>query len=481
MCASPAIGVQVTPEREDAGGSVRQVAADVAESSQPSAMRAGKVTEVRARRLLVGSGSSATDVWTARLSNSVVVHAATLPAGASQRTTLRVLVQSKAGDTGLSAPTLRSKAIAAMVNDALSNGAPAARLLEAQGWSAQARAWNRHVVLSADGPEDGLDEACRILTEVVRSPAWSQAGLTRWRERTRAAMAASGSDVRDVLNLVLERVAGMPVSQPADLEAEVFHDVAQAEQAAREFIQQNSISVSVAGGIERVKMLDAAAATFGGLGLQQMAGVRFPVADADQHALGRAQLEERWPRPQSQPPADIPPKEVRRLVRTKIGERALVLRGMIGEASSDLEAGRALRQAGQIYAQRAGEALKEAGLQQADGSLDLSAGMIFGDRHTGRALAWIVVAVEPERAEEALAVLDQSLAELANGGVSPEVAQAVRERTARAIARLVTSPAYWAERLVVGDATTLPNHSAHTLIKENKANEKQDIKKAKEK
>ncbi len=426
-------------------GSGRSVTASEHVHVKAEPWRPGRVVEVSGS-ILIDEPAVAEAAWSGWLSNGVRVHAVPMP-GAQGDAALRLVIASEVFEGDGSRDLMLARASAAMLNDMAAIGKHK-RAFEAAGWAFSANAWDGAVTINAQGPGGAaaVEQAVRTITAMLDMPGWTSAGLTRWREKSKALIDAGASEPRAALNMALEELMGVPALDAAVLDAAVFDDAPAVAGWLAGRAESAPMSAAIAGEIDRAGSMQSMADWFGGLGGGLGGG----------QGLGqeRARMAAAMPKPWE-------PAEVERtvLVRAAPGAPAMVLRGVVGPSADRLDTARRLRQASQLLEARADQLLAERGLTTAS----VASGMIFGDRHGGRSLAWVVVAVEPEVAGVARDTLDEAFAGIGGLARSPETLAALRASTAEEISMLTSSPAYWADRLTASDVTGLPVVSASEL------------------
>ncbi len=435
-------------------GSARAVAASEHVHVKAEPWRPGRVVEVSGSVLLdlpIGSELAESEAaWSGWLSNGVRVHAVPM-AAAPGAAALRLVIAREACEGDGTRDLMLARASAAMLNDMAASGAPK-RAFEAAGWVFNANAWDGAVTINADGPGGAasVEQAVRTIAAMLDRPSWTSAGLTRWREKSKALMDAGASEPRTALNTAIEELMGLPALDAVVLDAPIFDDAQGVADWLGSRAGRGPMSAAIAGDIDRGETMQSMAEWLGGLG----GGLGGGMGGGTERVQERARMAPEMPEPWE-------PAEVERtvVVRAVPGAPAMVLRGVVGPPSDRLDTARRLRQASQLLEARSDQLLAERGLA----SSGVASGMIFGDRHGGRSLAWVVVAVEPSMVGVAREALDEAFSGIDSLTSTPEAIAVLRASTAEEIAMLTRSPAYWADRLTASDVTGLPVVSASAL------------------
>ena len=400
-----------------------------ASQTEQSAWSPGRVVEVQAVDLL---GNGAPAAWSGWLSNHIRAHALPMT-NQPGRATLRVYLVG-----GMKAePEGRwgvSDAAVALLNELRLTETQAAARLATSGWSGSAQTGRYGLVLSFEGPVEGMEDAVAAVAQALHEPVWSPGGFSRWRERTKAARQANGNDDGFTLNRAIDHAMDM-VDQPGPVldgpDALLAEHVQEwmAEQAVRA-----QMSAAVVGDIDRARTMEVLAHWFGGLGQE------------------RARISPTLPEPWG--------VRAQRMILPASGDGpAMVLRAVIGPTTGQIDQARRLRQLTLVLDDRARTALRAKGLDASG----VRCGMIFGDQHAGRSMLWLLAATAPEQAEQVLSVFDEALSVAATTPITEAEMAALREQTSTLLDRQLSSPGYWADRLTSSDANTLPLLDAGSL------------------
>lgn len=418
---------------------------------------AGGVVEIEARDLLDdhdGTEPQMPEAWSGWLSNNVRAHVVPL-ASESGQAAVGLMLASGSFDTHNAAGRyewMMSQAAAAMLTELASGENQIGALLRDSGWRVSATANNGVLAIQAAGPGDerSLEQVLRALALMLDRPTWTPAGLTRWRERARAEYVAGQTDPRAALNRALNRVIGTPTWDAERLDTPELFSPGRIEAWLAQRVARAPMTVALSGPVERSASMELLAHWIGGL------GVRGDKLDA--------QSEPRRPRITPRMPGawnlgDAHGIERTIGVRTTSNQHAMVLRGVAGPPSDQIDTARRLRQSRRLLRMRTRSLLDEQHLEIER----LSTGMIFGDREGGRSLLWVVAEVEPEYAGQVREVLDRAVGSLGTHPMDDAALEALSKRTDEQLAGLTRNPAYWVDRLTASDLSGMPVLSAHAL------------------